>query len=39
MFDRLSKRQHDHAKLTLRTIPYAPTRAEEAERLRDVFTG
>ncbi len=38
MFDRLSKRQHDHAKLTLRTIPYAPTRAE-AERLRDVFTG
>ena len=38
VFDRLSKRQHEHAKLLLRAIPCAPTRAE-AKRLRDVFTG
>ena len=34
---RLPKRQHDQAKLMLRSTPYADRRAE-AERLRDVFS-
>ncbi len=37
VFDKLPKRQHDQARLMLRNIPYAETRAE-AERLRRVFT-
>ena len=37
VFDKLPKRQHELAKLMLRSIPYADTRAE-AERLRKVFT-
>ncbi len=37
VLDKLPKRQHDQAKLMLRSMPYAPTRAE-AERLRRVFT-
>ena len=37
VLDKLPRRQHDQAKLMLRNIPYAPTRAE-AERLRRVFT-
>ena len=36
VLDRLPKRQHESAKLMLRNIPYAESRAE-AERLRDVF--
>ena len=36
MLDWLPKRQHESAKLMLRNIPYAESRAE-AERLRDVF--
>ena len=37
VLDRLPKRQHDQAKLMLRSIPYAETRSE-AERLRSVFS-
>ena len=37
VLDKLPKRQHDLAKLMLRTIPYVDSRAE-AERLRDVFS-
>ena len=37
VLDKLPKRQHDQARLMLRNIPYAETRAE-AERLRRVFT-
>ena len=37
VLDKLPKRQHDQARLMLRNIPYATTRAE-AERLRRVFT-
>ena len=37
VFDKLPKRQHDQARLMLRNIPYAETRAE-AVRLRKVFT-
>ena len=37
VLDKLPRRQHDQAKLMLRSVPYAPTRAE-AERLRRVFT-
>ena len=37
VLDRLPKRQHDQAKLMLRSIPYAETRSE-AERLRPVFS-
>ena len=37
VLDKLPRRQRDQAKLMLRNIPYAPTRAE-AERLRRVFT-
>ena len=37
VLDKLPKRQHDQARLMLRNIPYAETRAE-AERLRKVFT-
>ena len=37
VLDKLPKRQHDQARLMLRSIPYAETRAE-AERLRRVFT-
>ena len=37
VLDKLPKRQHDQAKLMLRTIPYADSRAE-AERLRSVFS-
>ena len=37
VLDKLSKRQHAQAKLMLRSMPYASTRAE-AERLRKVFT-
>lgn len=37
VLDKLPKRQHDQAKLMLRSMPYADTRAE-AERLRRVFT-
>ena len=37
VLDKLPKRQHDQAKLMLRTIPHADSRAE-AERLRDVFS-
>ena len=36
VLDKLPKRQHDQAKLTLRNIPYAESRSE-AERMRDVF--
>ena len=36
VLDRLPKRQHESAKLMLRNIPYAESRAV-AERLRDVF--
>ena len=36
VLERLPKRQHESAKLMLRNIPYAESRAE-AERLRDVF--
>lgn len=36
VLDRLPKRQRESAKLMLRNIPYAESRAE-AERLRDVF--
>ena len=34
--DRLPKRQHEQAKLMLRSIPYAESRAE-SERLKSVF--
>ena len=37
VFDKLPKRQHDQARLMLRNIPYAETRAK-AVRLRKVFT-
>jgi len=37
VLDKLPKRQHDQARLLLRNVPYAETRAE-AERLRRVFT-
>ncbi len=37
VLDKLPKRQHKQAKLMLRSMPYADTRAE-AERLRRVFT-
>ena len=37
VFDKLPKRQHDQARLMLRNLPYAETRAE-AVRLRKVFT-
>lgn len=37
VLDRLPKRQHESAKLMLRNIPYAESRAE-AERMRSVFT-
>lgn len=37
VLDKLPKRQHAQAKLMLRSMPYASTRAE-AERLRKVFT-
>ena len=37
VLDKLPKRQHDQARLMLRNIPYAETRAE-AGRLRRVFT-
>ena len=37
VLDKLPKRQHDQAKLMLRNIPYADSRAD-AERLRSVFS-
>ena len=37
VLDKLPKRQHEHARLMLRNVPYAETRAE-VERLRKVFT-
>ena len=37
VLDRLPKRQHESAKLMLRNIPYAESRAE-AERMRTVFS-
>ena len=37
VLDRLPKRQHESAKLMLRNIPYAESRAE-AERMRSVFS-
>ena len=37
VLDKLPKHQHDQARLLLRNVPYAETRAE-AERLRRVFT-
>ena len=38
VLDKLPKRQHEQAKLMLRGIPYAGSRAE-SERLRSLFAG